>query len=81
MSAHREDISAERLFEASEGVLAAVAELSARNQGPVPWPAGLMGSPQQPDALTEFTRFEVEQASLFLVRMGYLSIGKAGAKS
>ncbi len=65
-------LSAERLCEAAEAALRAAADVAEYTGGPWPYPADLMGSPLQPDWLSEFTKFEIEAASEFLVRMGLI---------
>jgi hypothetical protein len=72
MSGSREQISPERLWEAAEASLRAAADVAEYTGGPAPYPADLMGSPLQPDGLAPFTKFEVEEACAFLVRMGIL---------
>jgi hypothetical protein len=67
-----DQITPERLLEVAEIALKAAREVAAYTGGPVPSPADLLGTPLQPDALAQFTRYEIEQASLFLVRMGML---------
>ena len=60
-----------RLVEVAEIALEAaieVAEYTGASERP--YPLDLMGSPLQPDSLAEFTRFEIEQASEFLRRLG-----------
>lgn len=65
-----ENMSAERLCEAAEAALRAAADVAEYTGGPWPYPADLMGSPLQPDCLAPFTKYEIEAASEFLVRMG-----------
>ena len=45
--------------------------------GPRPYPADLMGSAIQPDCLADFTRSEIDEASEFLARMGYVERPKS----
>ncbi len=66
----REQLSPERLFEAVEAALHAVEENAEYTGGAGAYPLDLMGSPVQPECLSPFTRFEIEQACEFLVRMG-----------
>lgn len=66
-----EQITPERLWEAAEAALLAAAEI-ANTTGHLPYPPDLMGSSMQPDFLAAFTRWEIQQASEFLVRMGML---------
>ena len=70
MASPAESMSAERLCEAAEAALRAAADVAEYTGGPWPYPADLMGSPLQPDFLAPFTKWEMEQASEFLVRMG-----------
>jgi hypothetical protein len=37
-----------------------------------PYPADLMGTPDQPECLRAFARWEIEEASEFLVRLGMI---------
>ena len=66
----QDHLSPERLFEAVEAALHAAEENAEFTGGPAPYPLDLMGSPVQPECLSPFTRFEIEQACEFLVRMG-----------
>jgi len=81
MKRQDERISAERLFEASEAVLQAVKETigsgSAGIANRAPYPPDLMGSPNQPECLSHFTRGEVEEGTAFLVRLGILELPRA----
>jgi len=72
MSKSREQIDPDRLIEASIAVLRAAAEVEAVRGRKVRHVPDLMGSPDQPECLCDFTRFEVGEATAFLVRMGYL---------
>lgn len=71
-SQQHEQISPERLCEAAEAALRAAVEVAEYTGGPWPYPADLMGGPLQPEYLGAFTRYEIEQASEFLVRLGML---------
>jgi len=70
MSTYREEIDPTRLCEAAEAALAAANEVAEYTGGPRPYPADLMGSELQPPCLEPFTRWEIEQASEFLLRLG-----------
>jgi hypothetical protein len=72
MKRQHEKITPDRLIDASIAVLRAVAEVGDELGGAPLFPPDLMGSPMQPSYLTEFTRYEVEEATAFLVRMGML---------
>lgn len=65
-------ISADRLCEAAEAILAAVATLAEDGAGNTP-PAEILGSPMQPACLSDFTREEVVEAAAFLHRLGVLA--------
>ncbi len=70
-----------RLLEIAEIALQAAAEVADYTGAEErPYPADLMGSPLQPDSLAEFTRFEVEQASEFLWRLGEVADPSANPK-
>jgi len=75
MSTRDEQLSADRLFEASEAVLKAVKETSVTTAGSkkarAPYPPDLMGRTNQPACLAEFSKEEVEQATAFLIRLGF----------
>jgi hypothetical protein len=72
MAEFREQLTPERLLEAAEAALNAANENAEFTGGKMPYPADLMGTPVQPDSLAPFTRWEIEQASEFLVRMGMI---------
>lgn len=63
-------LSPQRLFEAAEATLVAAAQLSHVRE-PVHVPA-LMGTARQPRCLDEFARWEIEEATAFLVRLGLI---------
>lgn len=65
------EVSPDRLFEATEAVLAAVDEMITL-RGNCPYPPDLMGTEEQPERLDDFTRYEVAEATAFLVRLGVL---------
>lgn len=73
-----QQIDPQRLCDAAEAALRAAVERADGKTGEWPWPATLMGTPTQPDYLAEFTKFEIEQACAFLVRLGYLEIPRRG---
>ena len=72
MKRQHERITPDRLIDASIAVLRAVADVGDELGGAPLFPPDLMGSPMQPSYLQEFTRFEVEEATAFLVRMGMI---------
>jgi hypothetical protein len=68
----RDQIEPERLCDAAEAALHAVVDVAQHNGGRWIYPADLMSSPVHPACLKGYTRSEIEQASLFLVRMGII---------
>jgi len=60
------------LCDAAEAALTAAVEVAGGNGGVWPYPVDLMGAPNQPECLCGFTRWEIEQASEFLVRLGMI---------
>ncbi len=70
----KEQVEPGRLFEAANAVLEAVKEVERSRGTRCPYPPELLGSPDQPECLVEFTRYEIEEATDFLVRMGYIVI-------
>jgi hypothetical protein len=72
MARPQERLDAVRLFEASEAVMAAVHEVASAFKGRSPYPPALLGTSMQPAVLGGFTRFEVEEGTRFLIRLGLL---------
>lgn len=72
MSLPSEQIQPERLLEAADAVLEAVIEVADVYDGLYLHPTQLMGTTLQPPSLREFTAFEVQEATRFLVRLGVL---------
>ena len=70
-------IDPDRLWEAVEAAISAALDVAREHGGPMPYPADLMGSPIQPDCLSEFTKWEIEEACKFLIRMGFMEFPKA----
>jgi len=70
MNQNREQLDPDRLVEAAEAALAAARDVAQYTGGPQPYPLDLMGTELQPEILTNFTRYEIEQACDFLVRLG-----------
>lgn len=69
---NNQQIDPQRLCDAAEAALRAAVERADLQTGEWPHPMTLLGAPDQPTCLAEFTKLEVEQACEFLVRMGYL---------
>lgn len=80
MNAPREQITPERLVEAAIATLKAVEEYAAEHAGRAIYPTDLLGSAEQPRVMCDFTRFEVEEAAAFLVRMGFIEPRPKAAK-
>jgi len=72
----QDHMSADRLIEAAEAALHAAAENAEFTGGAGAYPLDLLGSPVQPQCLAGFTRYEIEQACEFLVRMGEIEAPK-----
>ena len=79
MGRYRDEVPIDRLLEAAAAAMEASKDVAEYTGGPLPYPLDLMGTPLQPDCLTPFTRFEIEQACEFLVRMGFLEAPKRPA--
>jgi hypothetical protein len=72
MADYKDQIDPQRLCDAAKAALAAAADVAEYTGKPAPYPLELMGHELQPACLAEFTRWEIEQACDFLVRMGFL---------
>jgi hypothetical protein len=72
MPDYRDEIPIDRLLEAASAALEAARDVAEYTGSAAPYPLDLMGSPMQPSCLASFTRWEIEQACDFLVRMGFL---------
>ncbi len=72
MARPEDRIDPQRLCDAAEAVLAALVEVADHFEGAWPWPPDLMGTPMQPACLAEYSREEVDEATMFLVRLGVL---------
>lgn len=79
MDSESESLSPERLLEAAEAVMLALTEVADESTGRCPYPPDLLGSESQPDCLRGFTRYEVEEATQFLCRLGYLMCRRSHA--
>jgi hypothetical protein len=72
MSRAKKQMEPLRLCDAAEAVMIAVIEVTDQRGGDQPYPPDLMGTPDQPSVLGEFTREEVVEATSFLARLGFL---------
>jgi len=73
MRSHHEQIDPMRLTDAADIVLEALGEVCPPGSGPCPYPPDLLGSPEQPVCMCDLTRYEAEEATLFLMRLGLLT--------
>ena len=72
MSFHPERIHPDRLIDAADAIIEAVNEIAQEFDGLYVHPPQLMGHTLQPRCLCDFTAFEVEEATHFLVRLDVL---------
>jgi hypothetical protein len=79
MAEYQDELPIDRLLEAAAAALDAARDVAEYTGGPAPYPLDLMGSPMQPSCLEPFTRWEIEQACEFLVKMGFLEAPKRPA--
>jgi hypothetical protein len=79
MSRPKKQMEPLRLCDAAEAVMIAVVEVADQHSGKWPYPPDLMGSPNQPAVLAEFTRDEIVEATDFLVRLGFLETARRAA--
>lgn len=77
MARFKDNLDPERLVEAAEASLKAAVENAEHTGGAWPYPADLMGSPAQPECLSSFTTWEIQEACAFLVRLGFLERPRA----
>lgn len=62
-----------RLIDAADAVGQALAEVADASTGRCPYPPALLDSPDCPECLRGFSTEEVEEATRFLCRMGFLA--------
>jgi hypothetical protein len=72
MNPPSEQIQPERLLDAADAVLEAIIEVADEHDGLYLHPPELLGTTLQPLCLREFTPFEVQEATQFLVRLGVI---------
>lgn len=82
MARHSKSIDPLRLCDAAEAVLHAVIEVAERKgaaglEPEWPNPVDLIGAPDQPAVLNDYTRFEIEEATMFLIRLGVIEVRSA----
>lgn len=66
------EMDAVRLCDAAEAALKAVVEVAERNGGRRIYPTDIMSGPLHPACLNGFTPAEIDCASRFLVRLGWI---------
>lgn len=71
MERNNTGIDPERLMEAVDAIYVALEELQSEGL-PLRYPVELMGAPEQPACLSDFTRYEIAEATKFLERAGLL---------
>ena len=79
MDAKNNQLDPDRLFEATNAVMEALEAWAIEHKGQRLYPPDMMGTPDQPRALCDFSRFEIQEATDFLVRMGIIEIKKAAS--
>lgn len=72
MSSRHERIETHRLFEAAEAVLLAVSRMSQEPHRDSPFKGMRAEATPRPPVLAEFSRTEIEAATMFLIRLGVL---------
>ncbi len=70
-------LSPERLMDAADAIMIALEEYKIDTRGGTIAPIELLGMPNQPKALCEYTRWEIEQASAFMTRLGMIEPQRA----
>lgn len=80
MNAKNQPVEPQRLVDAAIVVLKVCTAYASSHDGRSVHPTELMGDPAEGRDLAVFTRHEVEEATRFLVRLGYLeAVGQSGA--
>lgn len=72
MEDHEFFIEPLRLIDAAEAVAEALSQVADASTGRCPYPPALLGMPDHPECLDEFTTEELEEATAFLCRLGIL---------
>lgn len=62
----------ERLMDATDAIMLALEEYKIDTRGGTISPIELLGSANQPKVLCDYTRWEIEQASAFMTRLGLI---------
>ena len=61
-----------RLIDAADAVGVALAEVADASTGRCPYPPAMLEMDEHPECLDEFTAEELEEATAFLCRLGFL---------
>lgn len=61
-----------RLVDAADAVGVAIAQVADATTGRCPYPPAMLDMPDHPACLDEFTTEDLEEATAFLCRLGYL---------
>ena len=72
MPRSRDNVDPRRLLDAADAAMSALDEYTAATGRPADNPVDLYGSDYHPHALDGFEIWEIEQARLMLIRMGFL---------
>lgn len=71
----------QRLHRAADATIEAIQWWHKAHQSTTPvWPPEMMETDEEPICLHDFTRNEIEEASWYLVRLGYVVIARGGNK-
>jgi hypothetical protein len=69
-----------RLHRAADATLEAIRWWEKVHSHKSPWPPDMMEQEEEPICLHDFTRQEIEEASWYLVRLGYIVIARKKEK-
>ncbi|TVQ82706.1 MAG: hypothetical protein EA380_00405 [Phycisphaeraceae bacterium] len=73
MNPSNDSLAFDRLIDAADAGFRASKEAARdRKTRNLPWPCDLMGADDQPEGLAEFSLWEMEQATAFLIRLGFI---------
>ena len=81
MALFTNNLDPDRLVKAADASLKAAVEVAEYTGRASPYPPDLMGSPLQPECLASFTKWEIQEACAFLVRLGILDRPRAKRRS
>ena len=81
MARFTNNLDPDRLVKAADASLKAGVEVAEYTGRASPYPPDLMGSPLQAGCLALFTKWEIQEAGAFLVRLGVLDRPRAQRRS